>query len=105
MVLSVRIAEMGLSMSCLYFLSKAAPGRPSRSSIDTNDMGEESKTASSTEQVNETPNAVKRNTSNSPMDCGISYTNTLSHQLDSVCGFLSAFSGRPTNIAGCSVML
>ena len=44
----------------LILFEQSGTWRPSRSSIDTNDMGEESKTASSTEQVNETPNAVKK---------------------------------------------
>lgn len=46
MVLSDNMAAMGLSMSCLYFLSRGAPLRPSFSSMDTNDIGAESSTAS-----------------------------------------------------------
>ena len=53
MVLTVRIAEMGLSMSCLYFFKRSAVFEPSSSFMVTKDIGVESKDASSTEQVND----------------------------------------------------
>jgi len=60
MVLSDNMAAMGLSMSCLYFLSRGAPLRPSFSSMDTNDIGAESSTASRIEHKNEMLKAPKR---------------------------------------------
>ena len=63
-VMSERMAEIGRSMSCLYFFNKCAPLRPSLSSIETYDIGTDKRTASSIEQRNEIPKAVNRNRSN-----------------------------------------
>ena len=68
MVLSESMAEMGLSMFCLYFFSSRADAPPpSCSFIVINDIGVESNTASSTEQVNDTPNATNRYKSINPI--------------------------------------
>jgi hypothetical protein len=57
MVFRERIAAIGLSISVLYFLNRAAPFHPSSSFIVMKEIGVDSRTASTIEQVNDTTSA------------------------------------------------